>query len=446
MLAALIAAAAVTTTPAEATRAALADVQTLPAEVQQRTRYVVCDTDAQRIAVLHCLNSACRNRNIVRPPMVGPLMRVDLAELANYREAASYGELHAAWERLATFDPYFHLRTQVAAGGKVSTVTVPGGWTDLSAAEGLAAATGSQGAVLRADFFVGRVAGEDYYRWAGIPETADELLKQIGVDRAVISRLASDTAANLFRSNVTEKPRRIIHCNGPQGPLWITKDVASEDGYGKDPIRAPVNYEQQQFKHDAEEWFYARANGFWGVVVFDTDGKRQDTVPDAVAKDSHALDGVVRPMISCVRCHEREGGGGLQAFRDDQYPLLSGQQAILESYLPVVAQRIGELYQPARLNLAIERGREDNMRAVEAACGCESKEAVAALTDVWTAYVEKPVTLETAAGELGVDVETLVARTVGSNDPIILALRGGTAVNRRPYEASFQELAVRCAK
>ncbi len=450
MMSALLAATALCVTPAEAVRAALADLETLEPSYRAQMRYLVVERDDQVVAVRYLINAVSRSRAVYRPVVTanGTLVRLDLATLANLRDAKTYREVLEAWETLAADDPYFGLRTQVllSANKGSRVVRVDGGWVGLTQASRLRAATGSVAAVLRADYFVGRVAGQDYYVWAGIPNTEGEFLRSLGIDRQQVERLAADTAANLFRSQVTHKPRRIVHLPGPLGSTWLTQDVATEDP-GRDPIRNPVDFRQQRFTFDASEWFAQKANKFWLTVLFDSQGRRQFSVPEQIAKDAAGLDGIVRPLISCVRCHELHGGrAGLQPFVDDQYPLLSGEAAVLRSLAPEVAQRIGERYDPRRQQRYLQRDREDYVDAVEQACGTDPQTATQSLSEVFASYVYEPVSLVRAASEAGISKEQFVTLTVDSNDPIVLALRSAKQVNRKAYEASFQEIMLRTQK
>lgn len=452
MISTLLAALALAVTPAEATQAALADVQSLAPEHRGQMRYLVCETKDQQTAVAYVCNAISRSRIITTPKVVaGGLVRIDLAAYANQRDSRTYHELHAAWERLAADDPYFHIKTQVAISGQkeAKTVTVDGGWIGAAEAAALRQASASAGAVLRADYFIARVAAEDYYAWAGVPQKQGDFLNGLGVDKSVIEKLAADTAANLFRSNITHKPRRVVRLPGPQGSVWLTLDVDGESP-DRDPIRNPVDVDgpagKQRFNFQASEIFYTRPNGFWGVALYAANGERQASVPDKIAKDSESQDGIVQPLISCIRCHEAHGKAGLQPFTDDQHPLLTGEAAILKSYLPEVAQRVGELYDPAKLNREIDRDREDYEAAVKEACGCTTAEAAQSLAATFARYAYADVSRETAADECGFVVDRFVALTAGSTDPITLALRAGKKVTRKAFEASYSDIMQRVGK
>jgi hypothetical protein len=445
---ALTLAAIFTIAPAEAVRLALADATALSHEARQQTRYAMLTGKSdierhQQLAVMSFLfNSVSRARAIAVPTMTadGWLVRIDLAVYSDLRRPETYKELFVAWEKLVKDDPYFHIRTQVAANGKISDVTTDGGWVDLSAAQRLRELTGSFGAVLRVDYLVATIGGPAYYEWAGIPATEAEFFKLFGVEPAIVANLAADSTANLMRSGVTRKPRRIIERPGPLGSVFQTKDVDAETP-DRDPFRNPINVKDQKFNFQASEFFAMGANKLWRVALYDAAGKRQDTVPDKVAKD-FAGDGIISPMVTCFRCHERNGGrGGLQPFYDDQTDLIA--HVGLNSYLPEVAQRIGETYDPARLNIAVLRSREDYTAAVALACdGLTPAEVTEALVAMYSGYLDEPVSRERAAEELALDVSVLPEALAPSRDVITLAVRAGKRVNRAAWTSAFGDAAL----
>ena len=250
-------------TPAEAVAAAVADLEQVPATRHSQTRYVMMPEptiearQAGGRVLGFVLNSISRSRTIRLPEPVDPqwlLMRIDLAAYADLRQLKTYHELFAAWENLVQSDPYFHLRTQVTTGTKVETVSTDGGWVGLEHAKKLRDMTQSTGAVLRADYVITRIVGVDYYAWSGVPLKEADFFQLFGVDTAVIGRLSADSAANLLRSHVTNKPRRIIERPGVFGSVFQTKDVDGENP-DRDPFRTPVDFGGQQFNFQASEFF-----------------------------------------------------------------------------------------------------------------------------------------------------------------------------------------------
>jgi hypothetical protein len=435
--------------PADAVAAAARDLASIAPERQAQIRYLALpggeakdrQRNAQAIAFL--LNSVSRTRTITRPEPLDEqwqLLRIDLAAYADFRQAATYHELFQAWEQLVEIDPYFHLRTQVSTGVSVKTVTTDGGWTGLEAAARLKTLSRSFGAVLRADYFVSQVGGPAYYAWAGVPPKEVDFFKLFGVDATVISNLSADSAANLLHSGVTRKPRRIVERPGVFGGVFQTKDVDAESP-DRDPLRNPVDFREQKFNFQASEFFALGANHLWRVALYDGAGNRVDSVPDKVAKDFTG-DGIIRPLVSCLRCHERNGGlAGLQPFHDDQFDLL--RFARLTSFVPEVAQRIAELYDSERLGTAMARAREDYTLAVGLATGGLTPAAVTdILVQLYSGYVDEQVTPRQAEIELGLPGESLGKALAGSTDPMLLALLAGKSINRAAWESAFATAAV----
>ncbi|HEX3870198.1 MAG TPA: hypothetical protein VHV77_07180, partial [Pirellulales bacterium] len=397
----------------------------------------------QHAALSFLLNSVSRTRAIAIQPRTddGWLVRIDLAAYSDLRNRKTYDELFAAWEKVARDDPYFHIRTQVTSDGKnTKEVTVDGGWVGLKEAQTLREITGSFGAVLRVDYLVARIGGDAYYDFAGIPDKEVDFFKLFGVDPAIVASVSADSAANLFRSNVTRKPRRIIEYPGPNGPVFQTKDVDAESP-DRDPFRNPINVKGQRFNFQASEFFAMGANKLWRVALYDAAGNRQDSVPDKVAKD-FAGDGIIAPMVTCFRCHERNGGlGALQPFHDDQTELIA--RVGLSSYIPEVAQKIGEVYDPARLDVSVSRAREDYTAAVDrATAGLSPAEATDALVALYSGYVDLPVTADQAAAELALEPSQLPEALVNSHDVMTLAVRSGHTVNRKAWESAFGDAAL----
>lgn len=432
-------------TPASEVRAVLADLErhVVPEECSS-TRYLSLhnlprrDWPQAQAVVSFLLNSVSRSDRIVRPNLVpgsgGRLLRVSLRE---------YGLPPELWELVASEDPYWHLRTEVIdpASGRTREVFTDGGWSDLRASSALRERTGSGGALLRADFFVTRVAttldGGHYYRFAGIPERESDWFAGLGIDLKRVGELHADRGANMIRSQITLKVRRVVRRQGPLGAAWQTYDVERSTPE-RDPLRHPF-----AFEFDASEHIAAKRNGLHLFTLADRQGKRQETVPDVVAKDAsdpHGS-GIVAPMLSCVRCHVEKG---LRPFANDQRQLAQlGVATYVEK--PQDADRLAVFY-GATLEKELRRDREDYAEAVAAATGgCEAAEVAAWLGEMYRRYRDELVTPDRAAHELGVRRERLSVVLGGSNDPVILALCAGLSVQREQWVASFAEAALRAA-
>lgn len=435
------------TTPADEVRAALADLAHVAPAAQATTRYLslanLPATERERtvVAVDFVLNAVSRGPLARRVERVAgtSLLRWNLLHYA--ADEATLAEMLAAYEQLASEDPYWHLRTEVLdpRTKKRREVFTDGGWTDLAAAAQLRAATGSAGALLRADWFIAKVAAPPhYYRLAGVPATKAEFLVSLGLDTQTIERLGADDGANLLRSNITRQVRRIVRRQGPLGGAWETFDVARSTAE-RDPFRNPFG-----FRFDAGEDIAAKPNGMHVYALFDAAGRRADAVPPDIARDDsdpHG-DGQVVPLLSCVRCHVEDG---LRPFVNDQRRLLeAGVDLLVDD--PRRAGRLAQFYGGDRLARHLARDREDYAAAVVKATGVAPREAGAALAAVYRRQVYELVSPAMAAAELGAgQPATALAALRGSHDPVLLALATGLSVQRAAWEASFAEAALRCA-
>jgi hypothetical protein len=441
--------------PAAELRAAVVDLETRVArERWSETRYLslYAVPEARREAVARVasfvLNSVSRAESLARPEVVpgseGGLLRIWLAR---------YGLPAEAWESLVADDATWHLRTRVLdpRTGTEQEVVTDGGWVGLAEAAKLRAATGSAGALLRADDFVARgsttIDGGRYYELAGVPAQEGDFLRALGVDAAEIGALGADAGANVIASRVTFKLRRVVRRQGPLGGAWHTYDVENS-GPERDPFRRPFD-----FQYDAGEHIAALRNGLHVFALYDAQGKRQASVPDRIAKDAtdRSGGGIVQPLLSCVRCHVEDG---LRAFPNDMQRLWA-EQITLVAPRREDAERIASFY-GRDLKKPLTRDREDYAAAVaEATGGWRSEVLAAELDQTWFDFARALVTSEQAAREVGLETEGEGAVAAGdagarmgdawrgTRDPVLLALAAGVSVQRAQWHASFAEAATR---
>ncbi len=408
--------------PADEVRSAKQDlVYEVPEARHKWTRYLSLankppDERARTAAVVRfVLNTLGQSPTMVEVPEVGDLLRADLAELMIDPLARD--------KLVADGEPYYHVKTRLANGKIVFT---DAGHVGLENAYQMRLMTGSAGALTRADWFVWRATTDHYYSLAGVPDTLDGWYKSVGADPKVIVKLLANRGANIFRSGVTQKKRRVSRWQGPLGPVWNTYDSAVND----DPLHDPFRVPDFTGKYDAGEFIASRPNGLHQFGLYNAAGKRQGSVPDNIAKDDsdpHG-DGVLVPMLSCVRCHTE---GGWKTFNNDMDELLSS----LKGYDP---QRLRAFYDTKRLNKELKRDQEDYDEACKKACGLTAKEVSEALGHVVRLYGYNTVDADQAMRDLGAsDLKTFVL----SLDPYLLALLNGKKINRQDWEQSFNEAA-----
>lgn len=417
--------------PSDEVRAAVVDLQSVPKERWATTRYLsLANVPAEErknvAAVLGFVVNSVGSAATIQPVESSELVRLDIAA---FRISA------VAWEALASDrEPYYHIRTKVIdpTTHKETIVHTDAGHVGLENAAKLRAMTGSTGAILRADWFILRATTDHYYSLAAIPDRLAGWYASLGVDAKTISALAANRGANLLRSGVTQKPRRISRWQGPLGGVWNTYDSAATD----DPRHDPFRFAGFDGKYDAGEFIATKANGLHVFGLYNAAGKRQDSVPDTIAKDDSdpVGDGRLVPMLSCVRCHTADG---FRAFDNDMDELL----AHLKSY---DADRLAAFYDTARLSKELARDQEDYAAAVEKATGgMTAKELPAALAKIVRSYAYEQVTPEQAKRDLGVaNIGVLIV----SNDPYLLLLNEGKSINRQAWEQSFWEAATLTVK
>jgi hypothetical protein len=425
--------------PATELRAAVRDLrENVPPARWPTTRYIsqynapTRNFDTGATVLSFVLNSVSRSATIARPESVpgtnGRLLRLDLS---------AFGLSAAAWESLASdHEPYWHITTRVAAKNAAGSQVVytDGGWVDLNAAAQLRTMTLSGAAMLRLDWFIAKAATPPhYYNLAGVEKPLARWYASLGIDKDTVLKLRANHGANLFASGVTRKVRRLSRYQGPLGGVWQTYDFFGDDP-AKDPIRNPTF----DLEYDASEHIAAKSNGLHLFALFNGRGERQDTAPDRIAKDTsdpHG-DGILQPMISCVRCHVEDG---LRPFANDQRTLLSGGVELLADRIEKI-EELASFYASPKLDRDLARDREDYAAAVARATGGLSTRQIAdELAAVFRAYAYEPVDPERAKRELAA---ASLAPLAASSDPVLLALFRGMSVQRTQFEASFAEAAL----
>lgn len=341
------------------------------------------------------------------------------------------------------------------------------------------------------------IYGGLYYEFAGIPKgqkkgqtDEDALFELLGIGNAkeTFDRLRSDQRVAVFRSGVTGKPRRVDILRSLSG-----RDSAGIVSVTHDPKDASVDVGQHpimnlvEFKDDARELIYERANGFLGYALYDGKGARQDEAPSDVANDRtvpapHSLR--LQPAISCIRCHGGDGSDGWKPLTNDVKRLLKGRADILDDAsnrqgdLADVLDRLAGWYagSPDRL---LTRARDDFAAGVLRTTGPwrASKDQTDVvklssnrLADIYGNHVYRQVDARQALLELGFDLtrdndpakdrEKAVAflqkllppdeqARIGDifpEDPRAAALLAGLALNRIEWDLVYSYVAYRAKR
>ncbi len=451
---------------------AAADVVKLDPALALRTRYLslanIPDAKARalwRKVMGGHLNSLSREADLVPPYPVGEyLLRINVDD---------YGKNFAvAFERLAEFDPYFHVLLQGGSTDKEveeeveesvpyghygpdgkfvtteyrlqkkkvkKTVKVPGSGKVVAQAPWLAdsteasayivqltALTGSQVPVVNAEWFLFQTAVQadrgnaGYYDFLGVKDlktfqAAVGFVKE-GVDAGFLRELREAVAM----SSVTLQPRALLRFPTVGGGYWFSQDVR----VAKDKSN-PLRVLNDELVFDATEQYGHLPNGMWATGLFDAKGVRQDSAPDFIASDSTAPhnDRRVHIYLSCVRCHTN---GGLRDIDGWVRNVLNSPPNFLAVTDPEQVRKVRQQY-VRRLEPYFDSDRKRYTDSLAyAAGGLTPKEYSAAIADLWKEYAEDPVTVDRAARELGVTVECFVKALESQGsfvDPVLSAFR-----------------------
>lgn len=365
------------TTPADAQALALADLQTLPADVQPFTRYLWVSegtAEAARTGSL-TLNYVSRTALPTRPPLLirGPLLRVNLQKLAmDDDDLKDYLRL---WEEFQ-YDPSFatlvtkdSLKALLKEAGVLnvgktkilvptapyvldgetyterwaSVLRLPGRGLDEKTDAELYKRTGSMAAVTELNYFTYRslstikdkgvyetIFGGLYYELSGVRKskekgTTDEdlLFEQLGVGDAkkgvkaevVYERVKSDRRAAMFRSKVTGKPRRVDFLKSLLGRDEAFVFVTHDLADEDIDVGTHPIMNLVTFKDRAREVIYTRRNGLHGFVLFDGEGKLQDAAPDNVVKDHQIPAPHTARLQGAISCIRCHGTDGSDGLK-----------------------------------------------------------------------------------------------------------------------------------
>jgi hypothetical protein len=254
----------------------------------------------------------------------------------------------------------------------------------------------------------------------------------------------------------------------------IEKNAAAEKRTASPASSLTPHPSSLAFKYDVSEWFALAPNGLWRTALYDSAGRRQNSVPDRVAKDisdPHG-DGIVIPLISCIRCHRESG---LRPFSDDQQLLLrtagaaSAPPAVsLYSPDPNITRRAAEFYDEPRLQRQIDFDRQTYSAALTRATNIPNltrsgransqiptdqkslttdhpsltpAQLSDSLATVVRNYAYLPVTPDQAAAEVGLTLDQFQQHLAQSHDPIILLLLQNRPILRDQWTTSFPEAA-----
>jgi hypothetical protein len=363
--------------------------------------------EVYRHGLTRLLNSLSWNYKIVPPTAIDQhktIYRIDVRD---------YYWSRAQWERVAESYPYGVARTSVAAA-----------W--------LARETGTQLAVLRADWFLYAASRPPlYHELLELPKDAGELERRLGVN--VSRNLGQErrvVRAGFDESGVS-KNNRIIerHTLSKDRGYWRSYDFASSTGAShiKSHPLGPGRG-QGQFRHDGGEVIFHLPNGLQAYLLVDGLDRRIDVAPVSIVSDAKASPPAIVNGVSCMRCHV----GGMISKADEI-------RANAASFTGETKAKVLALYQPnSEFEKLLTQDRQRFERAVKQTGAPEAKADPVFLA---SADYQDTVTLKAAAAETGVSIERLTPAVTDAGK--LAPLARGQTVKREAFEASFGLLAER---
>ena len=251
--------------------------------------------------------------------------------------------------------------------------------------------------------------GHGYYDFLGLGKTLKELDAMIRLDRKGSVEVYRELGAIVSVSGVALSNRQLFRLQALTGAYWESRDVINNSGR-----KEATGNLLEDFDADAFEIVFTLFNRLPGYYLADKKGDRQDTAPDFIASDQRSTnnDRRVHVGMSCVVCHF---DAGLRPIRDWARHIYNPETGIALGTLALDkdrARRVESVYL-GPLFKNYKKDVEEFAEAIFEASGLKPAELAKAYEVFWSEYIDKPVTLDKAAREIGVNPkdmqETMIA-------------------------------------
>jgi serine/threonine-protein kinase len=286
-------------------------------------------------------------------------------------------------------------------------------------------------AYVRADWFVSTITLPPFYEdFLQLPFELKYLEDKLGVDARANLKNYVAQRAGMSMSGVSRNNRIVERHPGQYGAYWKSLDFRTNLGF-ENIFRDPV------YPHIAGgEMVFTLPNGLNGYFVTNNRGLRIEEAPTNIVTDKFATDHVVRPGLSCMRCHVQ----GIVSFEDNVRATL---KRLPNSYNYFDKFFALKLYpEKSVMDRWVDEDQARFVGSMSNLFGRPWKGAQASpLTPVSQQYLDFPLHLQKAAGELGLlypgDIEALVrSRSLSHLGLSPLAVPGGL-IRRDTWEDYF---------
>lgn len=361
------------------------------------------DLDADRAALANALNSLSTESGIAIPEAIDEqrvIYRFDLRDLG-WDQPATIGAVafDDKWEAILATSPYaIEFQGDDAETAKLATqTTVP---------------------VLLLDTLIdATVVGDLYYALVGIGASGIDLFTQLGIDFA-----DTPVRAGTSDSGMSTQDTIVQRFDTVQGFYWSRFDIA-DTTVGQSIFADPFG-----FGSDVAAALFQLPNGFLAFAIFDA---TFTAVPDTnVLVDPLQRDGRVHNSVSCRGCH----AVGVNPITDQVRPYVESNplQFDQQTFDDVQEQFLAQ----TELDEVVGR---DNAAYRDALA--RAGVAGTATDGVSTIYqrFERPVTLDIAAGELGVTPDVLqrdLGTLIAEADPVLATLQT-QSLQRVQFESTY---------
>jgi len=248
------------------------------------------ELETYRAGLSKLVNSLSWHREIISPASIDDARTIFRVDLRDYNWTA------ATWDLLLADYPYGVRSVESRVIDQLSGATLP---------------------YVRADWFAANASVPPlYHSILGLPRTAQELERQLGIDATRDLEEEKNVArAGLRSSGVSQNNRVLERHVSPHGAYWKSFDFRSnldDQNIFTDPLR---------LNPAGGEVIFNLPNGLQAYFLMDGLGRRIDEAPIAIVADRNNVDDpVIHNGRSCMSCHY----AGIQGFKDDVRPVVRG--------------------------------------------------------------------------------------------------------------------------
>jgi mono/diheme cytochrome c family protein len=283
---------------------------------------------------------------------------------------------------------------------------------------------------LRTDWFCSTATQPPLYEdFLQLPFEVGELEKQLEVDVTGDLHTARAKRAGMTVSGVSRNNRMVERHDAPRGAYWKSFDTTTSKGR-ENLFLDPINVQAT-----GGELIFNLPNGLQGYFLALANGRRIDAASTSIVTDKFAEDKTVRNGLACMRCHDQ----GMKDFADNIRPAVER----LPGSPGFNKRDVLALYPPQEdMDKLLDEDRRRFLASMERALGRPQSDEP--LIPVSHRFLDEPLSLATAAGELGLVRSDELAVVFRSPALVRLGLASlgspGGVARRDMWEDSFHEV------